>query len=199
MTDEPSPIGTAAEFPLNHELVNGFRAGSLAPRDERVLAEQVTRLLPYHATLPDQISGDLSCLIAALGGEHELLNWLTTYPGRPRLVARLYRLIGLLDWYSADPIVISALREVRENPLPPIVGAHLTLDTDSATLAGLAWAIENSVAEDRINKATRLAAGTASVFEQVAQRASQIDPSFGELTETLARLRAAIAEAHREL
>ena len=62
----------------------------------------------------------------------------------------------------------SVLREVRANPLPPVVGAHLAPDTDSATLAGLAGAIEASVAEDRLKKASPLAMDTASVFEQAA-------------------------------
>jgi hypothetical protein len=199
MTHDPSSTGTATEFRLDHELVEAFRTDTLTPQDEGVLAEQVTRLLPYHATLPDQLAGDLSRVTAGLGGEHELLNWLAQYPGRPRLIAHLYRLIGLLDWYSADPAVISALREVRTNPLPPIVGAHLAPDTDSATLAGLAWAIETAVAQNQLNKATRLAMDTASVFEQTVRRANQADQSFGDLVEEVARLRDAIAEAHREL
>jgi hypothetical protein len=198
LTDDPSATGTATGFRLDHELVEAFRTGALTARDEGVLAEQVARLLPYHATLPDQLAGDLSVIIASLGGEHELPDWLAEYPGRPRLTAHLYRLVGLLDWYSADPAVISALRDIRANPLPPIVGAHLAPDTDSATLAGLAWAIEASVAQDQLNKATRLALDTASVFEQTVRRANQTDQSFGDLAEELARLRDAIAEAHRE-
>lgn len=198
---DPGLAGTVGEYRLDHELVDAFLAGALSARDEDTLAEQVARLLPFHATLPDRIATDLSRLTASLGGEHGLLDWLTERPGRPRLVAHLYRLIGLLDWYSADPAVVSALRQLRAKklPLPPIVGAHLAPDTDSATLAGLAWAIEMSLGEDRTNKATRLAIGTAELLERLARLASRTDPGVGDLAEDAARLRAAIAEAHTRM
>jgi hypothetical protein len=198
---DPGLAGIVSEYRLDHDLVDAFLARALSARDENALAEQVARLLPFHATLPDRIAINLSRLTASLGGEHGLLDWLTERPGRPRLVAHLYRLIGLLDWYSADPAVVGALRQLRakKSPLPPIVGAHLAPDTDNATLAGLAWAIEMSLGEDQTNKATRLAIGAAELLEQLARLASQADPSVGDLAEDAARLRAAIAEAHTEL
>ena len=198
---DPTLAGIVPEYRLDHDLVDAFLARALSARDEDALAEQVARLLPFHATLPDRIAINLSRLTASLGGEHGLLDWLTEKPGRPRLVAHLYRLIGLLDWYSANPAVVSALRQLRakKSPLSPIVGAHLAPDTDDATLAGLAWAIEMFLGEDRTNKATRLAIGAAELLERLARLAGQADPGVGDLAEDAARLRAAIAEAHNRM
>lgn len=115
-------------------------------------------------------------------------------------MAHLFRLIGLLDWYSAHPAVVSELRDVlATSPLPPIVGAHLTPDITIASLAGLAWAIETALGEDRINEATRLALDTAALFERVARRAGETDPGVGDLAEQVARLRVDIAEAYKRM
>ena len=194
------PARSVGEFRLDHELVEGFRNGTLAPREEDALAEQVARLLPFHWTLPERPAADLSRIIASLGGEHRLLDWLTERSGRPRLVAHLFRLIGLLDWYSAHPAVVSALRDVLANsPLPPIVGAHLTPDVNIASLTGLAWAIETALGEDRTNEATRLAFGAAALFERVARQAGETDPGVGDLADQVARLRVDIAEAYKRM
>jgi hypothetical protein len=185
---------------LDHDLVNGFHAGGLDRSEEAVLAEQVSRLLPYHWALPNPVAADLAELTTSLSGVEGLLEWLAGQPGRPRLVAELYGLIALLDSYSANPAVVNALREVRtRSSLPPIVGLYLAPDTDSATLAGLAWAIENLLGEDRVDDAVQLALGTAMLAEEVGKRAGTDDPSVDDLVVEAGRARAAIAEAHKLL
>jgi hypothetical protein len=113
-------------------------------------------------------------------------------------VAHLYRLIWLLDEHSADPAVVSALREIRteHEPIPRIVGEHLTPDLDDASLA---WAIEALAGDDRLNTAARLAVGAAELLERIALRARHADPGFGALADEVARLRTGIAEAHGRL
>jgi len=186
---------------LDRELVEALLSESIEPEDENTLADQVSRILPFHAMLPNSQAGDLSRLTAHLGGERELLEWLARRPGRPRLVAHLYRLIWLLDEYSADPAVVSALTEIRteHEPIPPIVGEHLTPDLDDASLAGLAWAIEALAGDDRLSTATSLAIGAAELLERIALRARHTDPGFGALADEVARLRTGIAEAHGRL
>ncbi|MGN0119837.1 MAG: hypothetical protein ACI39M_20405 [Streptomyces albidoflavus] len=41
------------------------------------------------------------------------MTWLDRFPGLPRLTARLYVLMGLLDRYGEESAVIDALRESR--------------------------------------------------------------------------------------
>ncbi|MCW2870022.1 hypothetical protein [Actinacidiphila oryziradicis] len=86
----------------------------------------------------------MSQIIDHLGNQRALLAWLDRHPGRPRLVARLYVLIGLLDLYSAKPAVVTALRELRERtPYPPGLEDYLVPATDDETLASLAFKIES--------------------------------------------------------
>jgi hypothetical protein len=186
---------------LDRELVEALLSDRIEPEDENTLADQVSRLLPLHAMLPNSQAGDLSRLTAHLGGERALLEWLARRPGRPRLMAHLYRLIWLLDEHSADPAVVSALTEIRteHEPIPPIVGEHLTPDVDDASLAGLAWAIEALAGDDRLSTATRLAIGAAELLERIALRARRADPGFGALADEVARLRTDIADAHGRL
>ena len=104
----------------------------------------------------------------------------------------------MLDEYSADPAVVSALREIRteHEPIPPIVGEHLTPDLGDASLA---WAIEAVAGDDRPNTATRLAIGAAELLERIALRARHADPAFGALVDEVARLRTGIVEARGRL
>lgn len=202
MTDpEPGLAASIEEYRLDHELVEARLAGTIEPDAEDTLADQVSRLLPFHAILPNRQADDLSRLTAHLGGDQALLDWLARRPGRPRLVAHLYRLIWLLDEHSADPAVVSALTEMmtEHEPIPRIVGEHLTPDMNDASLAGLAWAIEAMIGDDRLNTAVRLAIGAAELLERVARRARRADPSFGALADEVARLKSDITEAHGHL
>lgn len=186
MTDpEPGFAARTDEYRLDHELVEAAIAGTIEPAAEDALADQVSRLLPCHAILPNRQAVDLSRLITHLGGDQALLEWLARRPGRPRLVAHLYRLIWLLDEHSADPAVVSALTEImtEHEPIPRIVGEHLTPDMNDASLAGLAWAIEANIGDDRLNTATRLAIGAAELVERTTLHARRADPGFGTLAD----------------
>jgi hypothetical protein len=45
---------------LDRELVEALIADRIEPEDENTLADQVSRLLPFHAILPNPQAGDLS-------------------------------------------------------------------------------------------------------------------------------------------
>jgi hypothetical protein len=111
---------TMAGFWLDPVLVDAFLGDAQDPRGEAVLADQVAHLLPFHSELPNPLTSALSRITAHLGGDAGLLEWLDRHPGRPRLTSRLYVLIALLDRFSAEPAVVTALRELREDtPYPP--------------------------------------------------------------------------------
>jgi hypothetical protein len=173
-----------AGFRLDRALVDTLVEGGTDPRAEVVLAEQVARLLPFHASLPNDVTAELARLVRHFGGEQPLLAWLEAHPGRPRLVARLYTVIGLLDRFSGHPAVVTALRELRSHtPYPPGLEAHLVPDTDDQTLAGLSWEIEALLGDDRVQDAVRLAVAATELLERLAPRAAEIDPTVGDIGE----------------
>lgn len=98
------------DFKLDRSLVEAFVAGTLDPQGEAELAAQVARVIPFHAMAPNPVAAGLSRIIHHLGDERALLAWLDRHPGEPRLVARLFVLIGLLDRYGDEPAVVTALR-----------------------------------------------------------------------------------------
>jgi hypothetical protein len=180
---------TDTDFQLDPELVSAFTAGALDERGEAVLADQIARLLPMHETAPPEIAGAFTRLISHLGGERELLAWLERRPGRPRLVARLYVLIGLLDRISDDPAVLRALSALRERvPYPPGLIDHLVPDTTRATLTSLAEALESLLAEDT-DDAFRLAIATVAMLQEIAPRIEAENPELSALGDVLERVR----------
>jgi hypothetical protein len=182
----PGAPATDASFHLDRALVNAFVAGTLDSGGEAVLADQVARILPYHWQAPNPIVALLSRIIHRVGGEPELLIWLDAHPGRPRLVARLFALIELLDRFSAEPAVVSAVRELRRRtPYPPGLERHLPPATTRETLASLSTAIELLLADDRPNESVRVAIATALMLQEVAPRAAEINPGARELGELL--------------
>jgi hypothetical protein len=131
------------EWELDQELVDALVADRLDASGQAVLAEQVARMLPVHWVAPGPVVASLSRLVDKLGSERELFGWLERHPGRPRLVARLYVVIGMLDQISDDPAVLTALRELRRRvPFPPGLSGYLVPDTDDGTLAELSARIE---------------------------------------------------------
>jgi len=158
-------------------LVDGFVAGTLDRDGEAELAAQVAGLMPFHWRLPNPIAAAMSRVVTHLGGEHELLGWLDQHPGTPRLLARLYVLIGLLDRFSDDPAVVTALAELRaQAPDPPALAGYLVPDTNSTTLASLATQIESLLADGRTDTAVEVAVAAAAMLEQVAPRVVERDP-----------------------
>src|SRR6266704_71809 len=126
------------ELRLDRPLLDAFVAGRLNAGGEATLATEVARLLPFHASAPNPIQTALSRLVDHLGGESALFAWLDGYPGQPRLVARLYVLIGILDDLTNRSPVVTALRELRARiPYPPGLSGYLASDTTTETLASL--------------------------------------------------------------
>ncbi|USX53779.1 hypothetical protein [Lentzea sp. HUAS12] len=158
-----------AHFSLDPALVRELEEGGLTPVDEQELAEQVARVLPFHAELPHTIAGDLLRVVKHVGGDRALLPWLDDHPGRPRLVARVYRVIGLLDELTARPDVVTALRSVRASDGdPPELAGLMPPATDESTLASLSWRIERLLGETRDEEAVRSAVAAVDLLGQVA-------------------------------
>jgi hypothetical protein len=156
----------------------------------------VAAVLPWHATLPPEIAGHLTRLVRYLGGDEALLRWLDEHPGRPRLVARTYRLVGLLDGISASPPVVTALREFRgRTQYPAGLEPYLPPDTDSATLASLGQQIEGLLGEGRVDDAVAASRATIAMLREVSPSAVELDPELRGLQDLLEHLRHGIEEA----
>jgi hypothetical protein len=194
---EPMPVHEPVPgFSLDPALVRNFVAGRLDERGQAVLADQVSHLLAFHAELPNALVAKLARIVRHLGGDTELVAWLERFPGRPRIVARLFALIELLDRFSAEPAVVAALAELRAGtPYPAGMVGYLSPDTNDETLGGLAWHIEALVADDRVPQAVRLALDAAALLAQVLRRAVELDPEVPEVGGLVDRAREAIAEA----
>jgi hypothetical protein len=109
---DADPAAGTTVFRLHVALVDDFLYATLDAAREAKLASQVAMLLPFHWTLPNRIAGDLSRLTAKLGGETGQIEWLAGHPGKPRLVANLYELIGLVDQDRLDKAVRLAMATV---------------------------------------------------------------------------------------
>ncbi|MEU8589220.1 hypothetical protein AB0C59_19765 [Streptomyces sp. NPDC048664] len=194
-SDGSGPVG----FKLDDGLVNAYVSGTIDPEGEAVLAGQVARLLPFHWNLPTSLREEITAFIENLGGRRDLAAWLDRHPGRPRLVARLYVLMGLLDQYTADPGVVAALREYREHtPFPPGLKGHLVPPTDDETLASLGFAMEELLGDGRYDAARDLGLATADWVRQIAPRAAELDPKAHDLAELMEHCRQDIEEAPAE-
>jgi hypothetical protein len=181
---------------LDPALVDAYIAGTLDAQGEAVLAEQVARVIPFHSTAPNPIQAALSRLIGYLGREPGLWAWLDHDEGRPRAVARLYEVMGLLDQFSDNPAVVSALRELRARiHYPPGLLGYLLPDTNEETLASLAGQIEQILAEDEPDQAMDVAAAALGMLEGIAPVAERTDPDLVDLSRRLEQVRGRLAGA----
>jgi hypothetical protein len=175
---------------LDRKLVDAFTSGELDRPGEAALAEQVARLLPYHWTLPNSATSALSQLTKHLGGPEALDAWLDSYPGRPRVVVRTYRLIGLLDQITDRPAIATALVELRAQVGEPRgLEGYLRPDTSEGTLGNLAEQIELLLAGDTLEGALRLARSTADVLHRLLPRALELDPDLSDSGKDLEQIR----------
>ncbi|MFE3031662.1 hypothetical protein ACFXKY_08425 [Streptomyces canus] len=189
-----------ADHGLDHRQVAEFLAGTLDAEGEAALAHQVARLLPFHWTLPTRVAQAMSQITDHFGDQRELMAWLDRHPGLPRLVARLYVFMGLLDRYSAVPAVVTAMREYRERtPYPPGLEPYLVPATDDDTLAGIAFKIEKLLGEDQPREAAELALATAAWLEQIAPRVRELSPEIGDLDELMGQARQDIRAAAADI
>jgi hypothetical protein len=180
---------------LDRKLVDAFTSGKLDQAGEAALAGQVAQLLPTHWMLPNSAAAALSKLKKHLGGPAALEAWLDGHPGRPRLVARTYRLISLLDRLSDRPAVVTALAEMRaEAGDPPGLRGYLMPATTAETLASLAQQIESALADQPAEDALRLAQETVDLLQRLAPRVRELDPDLSGLDDELADIRRSLAE-----
>ncbi|MEU6097252.1 hypothetical protein [Streptomyces sp. NPDC047079] len=176
-------------FTLDPVLVSDFVAGTLDARGEAALAGQVARLMPVHWALPNKLTETMTQVVDHLGGQRELMAWLDRHPGLPRLTARLYVFMGLLDRFSANPAVVTALRESRERtPYPRGLHDYLVPETDDETLGSLAYKIEELLGDGRRDDATELALATAEWLRETAPRAEELDPEVGDMGELMGHI-----------
>jgi hypothetical protein len=176
-----------SDYEFDTHLVDAFVDGKLGPDAEARLADQVARIVAYHWAAPNPIVGALEKLRRHLGGETGLLTWLERHRGRPRVVARLYPAIALLERFSDRPGVVAALREFRERtPNPPALENYLPPDTDEVTLANLAGTIELLAADGDLDRAASVALAGLTTLRQISARAARLDADargLGALTE----------------
>jgi hypothetical protein len=180
---------------LDRELVHAFTSGNIDQPGEAALADQVARLLPFHWTLPNPAAAALTTLTKHLGGQAGLYAWLDSQAGRPRLVARAYRLIELLDRISDRPAVVTALAELRARDGDPAgLRGYLLPDTTVGTLASLAQLIESLLADDPAEDVLRLALSTLDVLQRLAPRVAELDPDLSGLGKELDEIRHSLME-----
>jgi hypothetical protein len=192
LTHQAGPDG----FALDSWKVSGFTAGTLSPEDEARLADEVAQLLPHHWDLPTKSVEALTPLVDHLGGQRELMAWLDRHPGRPRLIARIYVLLGHLDRYSDDPAVLAAVRHARaQDPYPIGLRGYLTPETNDETLGGLAFRIEELLGDNREEDATALALTTADWLRRAAQNADTPNSDIREMGELMDHMHQDISEA----
>jgi hypothetical protein len=183
-------------YEIDRTLIDAFVAGTVDPRGEASLAEQVARILPFHWTMPNPIAAALSRISNHLGGEQALFDWLDRHPGRPRVVARLYGVIGLLDRYSDVPAMVTALRELREQtPYPPGLAGYLVPDSTPDTLAELGAQIESLLIQERVDEAVQLALAAITMLQGMSPRATELDSKVGELGDLLEQARQSLVAA----
>ena len=179
--------GTA--FDLDPDLVAAFRAGRLDDEELARLADQVSRVLPFRAELPNPLAASLVRVAERVGGDEALLRWLDGFPGRPRLTARLFWVIDVLDRYSAADGVLEALGELRaRDPFPHGLEGHLVPDTASYTLASLGEEIQELLGRDRLADAGNLAFRALALLSDIAPRAAELDWHAADLGLTVRSL-----------
>ncbi|MFD8733656.1 hypothetical protein ACFV06_01935 [Streptomyces sp. NPDC059618] len=183
-------------FALDSAMVSDFIAGTLGSQDEERLAGDVAEMLPHHWDLPTKSVEALTPLMDHFGSQQKLMAWLDDHPGRPRLTARIYVLLGHLDQYSEDHAVLAAVRHARaQDPYPDGLRGYLTPDTNDATLGGLASRIEELLGDNREKDATALALATADWLRRAAQNAEAPDADVREMGELMGHMHQDISEA----
>ncbi|MEU4169860.1 hypothetical protein AB0F46_23645 [Streptomyces sp. NPDC026665] len=183
-------------FALDSAKVSGFTAGTLSAEDEASLADEIARMLPHHWDLPTKSVEALTPVVDHLGGQQQLMAWLDRHPGRPRLVARIYVLLGHLDQYSEDPAVVDAVQQARaKDPFPVGLRGYLAPETNAETLGSLAFRIEELLGESRVDDAVALALATADWLRGAAENADAPSADVREMGELMGHLHWDISEA----
>ena len=181
-------------FRFDPELVRAFVQDRLDDAGRATLADEVARMLPFHLQLPHPVIADLVAVTGHLGGDEALLRWLDGYAGRPRVTARLFQVINLLDRWSAIPGVVQALEQRRaRDPYPHALAGYLIPDTNAGTLASLGQLIESRLADDRLDEAGCLALRSLALLADIAPAAAELDRRAAELKHQVRALRDLVA------
>ncbi|MFG2944846.1 hypothetical protein [Streptomyces adustus] len=189
----------APGFGIDGELAAGFVDDALSPQQQVQLAQQVAGMLPFHWSQSNTYASVMSQILEHVGSQQKLMRWLDGFPGLPRLTARLYVVMGLLDEYSGKPAVVTALREFREQtPVPPGLQGCLLPETDDETLAGLAFRIEEHLGDQEMDKAVEIALATTDCLRRVAPRATELDPSVDDMGELMSHSQHDLQDAAAE-
>jgi hypothetical protein len=99
----------------------------------------MARILAYGPLLVNQPDGYADHVIRHLGGEPQLLEWLSRFPGEPAFLAATARLADVLSILSSNDPVVDAIRELRSrHRSPSALSPYLLPDTDHETLSDLA-------------------------------------------------------------
>ncbi|MFJ7336357.1 hypothetical protein ACIQUU_24330 [Streptomyces sp. NPDC101116] len=192
----PQPESGPDGYGLDSWRAGQFTAGTLTPQDEARLADEVAELLPHSWDIPTKSREALTTIIDHLGGQRELMAWLDRHPGRPRMIARLYVLMGHLDRYSDDATVVDALRSAREeDPFPAGLHDYLLPQTTDETLGTLASRLEKLLAEQREEDASALALATTAWLKGVAENADGPGSAVLEMGSVMGHLHRDIAES----
>ncbi|WP_250403310.1 hypothetical protein [Streptomyces cellostaticus] len=182
-------------FGIDLDRAARFVDGTLGADDEARLAEEVAELLPLCWNLPNKAVETLTPIIDHLGGQRELMAWLDGHEGRPRLTARIFVLLGLLDRYTDDAAVLDTMRAARaRDPFPAGLRGELLPETDEETLSSLAYRIEKRLADDE-KEAVALSLATTGWLRRIADDADDPDPSVRELGSLMAHVQQDIGEA----
>ncbi|MEU4090726.1 hypothetical protein [Streptomyces aureus] len=183
-------------FTLDSAMVSDFVTGTLSSEDEGKLADEVAELLPHHWDLPTKSVEALTPLMDHFGSQQKLMAWLDGHPGRPRLTARIYVLLGHLDQYSEDQAILAAVRHARaQDPYPQGLRGYLTPETNDETLGGLAFRIEELLGDNRERDAIALALATADWLQRAAQNAESPDDDVREMGELMGHMHQDIGDA----
>ena len=106
------------------------------------------------------------------------------------MVARLYEVMDLLDRFSDNPAVVSALREFRARiHYPPGLRDYLVPATNEETLASLAGQIELLLADQETDRAVEVAVAALDMLGRIAPVAEELDPNLGDLGRRLEQVR----------
>lgn len=187
-------------FWLEDSTVAAFVEGRLDEAGERRLAEDVASLLAARHPLPNHVVAALSHVERHLGGGTAVVQWLATFPGRPRFVARVTVVADLLDQLSGDEAALAAIRDYRGRmPHPPGVDGHLTGHDPETTLGSLSWELQTLAHEGREEEAADLAFAVldwlAEALAPVAGQVPALHDVMGTLPGVRDRLRTAMERA----
>jgi len=98
--------------------------------------------------------------------------------------------MDLLDRFSDNPAVVSALREFRARiHYPPGLQDYLVPATNEETLASLAGQIELLLADQETDHAVEVAAAALDMIGRIAPVAEELDPNLGDLGRRLEQVR----------